>query len=145
MTKKPVRRRRRAQPVPPEKWLGSITLNDLKHWVLVMAPIVFSVWAFAGPYVDAKAEQLLKEKLIVIGMDPGNIQSLNSNLSELQSTVKELDRTKNEAAEELRKQIEAARGIGEKNSQDLQQLKQQNDLILQLLLGAQQSKGEVAK
>jgi hypothetical protein len=89
---KPVRRRRyRRYENKPESWFSSITIGQIKQWLMVMVPLVTSLWLFAGPYVNAKAEDLLKEKLVQIGMDPATVQALNKNLLELQETVKAKD------------------------------------------------------
>ena len=72
-------------------WIGSITISDIKQWLTIMVPLALFWWGYLGPLVDAKAEELLKNKLITIGMDPENIQTLNKNLLELQETVRAKD------------------------------------------------------
>ncbi len=88
-----IRYRYRDRPVKADNWFSSITVGQIKQWVFVMAPIVVGVWAFAGPYVDAKAADYLKTQLTLIGMDPATVQTLNKNLVALQQKVDEKDQS----------------------------------------------------
>ena len=82
-------------------YFSAITVGQIKQWLTVMVPIAFGFWAFAGPYVDAKAEELLKSKLIEIGMDPATVQALNKNLIELQENVKKKEESTSKLADDV--------------------------------------------
>ena len=128
--KKPVKTKivYRDRPIKPEELGGmfsSITLGSVRRWLFIVVPIVASVWGLMGPYFNAQAEQMLRNKLIEVGIDPENIQLLNKNLTELQ------------------KNVDNAQNIGAQNAATLQVLKSQNETILQILM--QKSAAEPVK
>ena len=95
-------------------WIGSITIADMKQWLQVMVPLAVFWWAYLGPLVDSKAEELLVSKLVQIGMDPANIQTLNKSIQQLQA------------------QAEAKQQSDEKLSSDVQDLKALIGTVLEL-------------
>lgn len=118
MPKPRIRYRYRDRP-KSSSWPAGLTVDQIKQWVVYMVPIVTATWLFLGPYINAQAGEYLKGQLILIGMDPTSIQTLNKNLIALQQNVDELAKNKNEATDKL--------------SSDVQDLKSQLGTVLELM------------
>lgn len=111
----------------PAQWFNSITFGQFKQWLVFVAPLVFATWAFVLPYVDAQAEDLLTKKLIQIGMDPANIQTLNGGVASLGKDVDELKKAGNDTSRQLESMAQTQKLI-----LDLL-IKQQNQPLQQLV------------
>ena len=78
--------------------------NEFRQIAISVGTVVFGVWAFLLPYVNAQAEDLLRDKLVAIGMDPSNIQTLNESLKELTEKSDERDQKVDKILEYIQKQ-----------------------------------------
>lgn len=64
-------------------------VREFQQMLITLGSVAAAAWIFLGPYVNAQADSLLRDKLVQIGMDPANIQQLNKNLEELQQKGEE--------------------------------------------------------
>lgn len=103
-------------------WISDLTVGQIKQWLFVMVPLITGVWIFAGPYVDAKAEELLRDKLTTMGMDPANIQTLNRNIADLQ-----------QGRGEIKNQLEKVEATAKELTEDVEGLNGKLDSVLELL------------
>lgn len=77
--------------------------RDFQQILFMLGFIGAATWLFLGPFVNAQAEALLKNKLVDIGMDPASIQTLNNNLVEIQKSSDDRDQTVQELKTDLSK------------------------------------------
>jgi hypothetical protein len=91
-------------------WIGSITIADMKQWLQVMVPLAVFWWAYLGPLVETKAEELLAGKLAQMGVDPSNIKTLNESIAKLQDQTD----SKEQAVEKLSGEVNDLKvGLGQ--------------------------------
>jgi uncharacterized coiled-coil protein SlyX len=88
MTKAKPRRRRQPKKT---RWLTLENIGLIKQFFVTVGPIVVLAYGWAIPQIEAKAAEYVRSQFIAVGMDPQNIQTLNKNIAELQSKMKEKD------------------------------------------------------